>query len=147
MTQVTTLERAVIRNIAVSTSVEVLVKAISNGPEAVKDTQVNAVILNLKKKGFVVSVAKDTVQLTDAGCEVHAREFPSAKDLDTLRHESNLELAKERPMSVEELALTNKLIELRKATNKVQVMLESLRLNLIAEKVVAEAMADLQLAA
>lgn len=147
MTQVTALERAVIRNIAVSTSVEVLVKEISNGPEAVKDTQVNAVILNLKKKGLVVSVTKDTVQLTATGSEVHSREFPSTKDLDTLRHESNLELAKERPMSVEELALTNKLIELRKATNKVQVMLESLRLNLIAEKVVAEAMDDLQLAA
>jgi len=147
MTQVTALERAVIRNIAVSASVEVLVKEIINGPETVKDTQVNAVILNLKKKGLVASVNKEIVQLTVEGQEVHSREFPAAKDLDTLRHESNLELAKERPMSVEELTLTNKLIELRKSANKVQIMLESLRLNLIAEKVVAEAMADLQLAA
>lgn len=147
MTQVTALERAVIRNIAVSTSVEVLVKEISSGPETVKDNQVNAVILNLKKKGLVAQSAPNVVALTADGVAVHAAEFPVAKDLDTLRHESNLELNRVRPMSVEELVLTNHLVDLRKSSNKIDVMIAALQLSLIADKVVAEAIADMQLAA
>jgi len=142
MTQVTALERAVIRNIVVAQSVEVLIKSISLGPESVKDTQVNAVLLNLKKKGLVVVVAH-VVALTDEGKAVHDREFPVAKDLETLRHESNLELNKERPMSVEELVLTNRLIDVRKAAHKIDIMLENLRLSLIAEEVVDNAVAEI----
>mgnify|MGYP007092278559 CR=1 FL=1 len=147
MTQVTALERAVIRNIAVSTSVEVLVKEISSGPEAVKDNQVNAVILNLKKKGLVSQSAPNVVALTADGVAVHAVEFPAAKDLDTLRHESNLELNRVRPMSVEELVLTNQLVDLRKSSNKIDAMIAALQLSLIADQVAAEAVEDMQLAA
>lgn len=147
MTQVTALERAVIRNIAVSTSVEVLVKEISSGPEAVKDNQVNAVILNLKKKGLVSQSATNVVALTAAGVAVHADEFPVVKDLDTLRHESNVELSKEHPMSVEELVLTNQLIDIRKSANKIDAMLAGLQVALISDRLLKEALEDQQLAA
>lgn len=147
MTQVTALERAVIRNIAVSTSVEVLVKEISSGPEAVKDNQVNAVILNLKKKGLVSQSAPNVVALTADGVAVHAVEFPAPKDLDTLRHESNLELNRVRPMSVEELVLTNQLVDLRKSANKIDAMLAGLQVALISDRLLKEALEDQQLAA
>jgi len=147
MTQVTVLERAVIRNIAVSTSVAVLVKEISSGPEAVKDNQVNAVILNLKKKGLVAQSTPNVVELTADGLAVHAVEFPTPKDLDTLRHESNLELNRVRPMSVEELVLTNQLVDLRTASNKIDAMIAAFQLRLIADKVVEDAVANMNLAA
>lgn len=147
MTQVTSLERAVIRNIAVSTAAAVLVKAISSGPETIKDTQVNAVILNLKKKGLVTVSDAQTVSLTADGESVHSREFPSVKDLHTLRHESNLELAQVKPMSVEELVLTNQLIDVRKSANKIGKALFALQAALIADRLLKEALQEQQLAA
>ena len=146
MTQVTSLERAVIRNIAVSTTAAVLVKSISSGPETIKDTQVNAVILNLKKGLVAVSDAQ-TVTLTSEGESVHNREFPSVKDLDTLRHESNLELSENIPMSVEELKLTNQLIEVRKSVNKIGKALFALQVALISDRLLKEALQEQQLAA
>lgn len=147
MTQVTSLERAVIRNIAVSTTAAVLVKSISSGPETIKDTQVNAVILNLKKKGLVAVSDAQTVTLTVEGESVHNREFPSVKDLDTLRHESNVELAQVQPMSVEELKLTNQLIEVRKSANKIGKALFALQVALISDQLLKEALQEQQLAA
>lgn len=113
MTKVTALETAVIVNIVALGSSSVNVQTIPNGPEAVKQAQVNAVLLNLKGKGLV-SREGDTVSLTEAGVAVHAELFPAAKDLDTLRHESNLELNRPaKPSSAHELKLINELIAIR----------------------------------
>lgn len=150
MTQVTALERAVIRNIAVamrSSAPEIMIKDLSKGPEAIKPNQVNAVVLNLTRKGLVAVFNSEAILLTEAGGEVHTREFPVAKDLDTLRHESNLELSKVQPMSVEELVLTNKLIDLRKSVNKVETMLMGLQVALISDRLLKEALEDQHLAA
>ena len=149
MTQVTALERAVIRNIAVamrSYAPEIMIKDISKGPEAIKPNQVNAVILNLTRKGLVAVFNSESILLTEAGGEVHAREFPAVKDLDTLRHESNLELSKVQPMSLEELVLTNKIIDLRKSVNKVDMMLAGLQASLISDRLLKEALEDERLA-
>jgi hypothetical protein len=146
MTQVTTLERAVVRNIGIALSAQVLAKAISEGPESIKANQVGAVLLNLKRKGLVV-VDGDTVSLTEEGAAVHSREFPVAKDLDTLRHESNIELSKNRPMSVEELTLTNELIAVRKAALKIGHSLTALHAGMIADRILAQAETDLVIAA
>lgn len=113
MTQVTALERAVIRNIAVAGQ-EAQVRAIAEGPEAVKANQVGAVLLNLKRKGVVVMPTIQTAVLTSAGLEVLEREWPSVDRLDALRKASNEELNRVRPKSVEELRVTNALIELRR---------------------------------
>ena len=150
MTQVTALERAVIRNIAVamrSFDADIMIKDLSNGPEAIKPNQVNAVILNLTRKGLVAVFNSESVLLTEAGGEVHSREFPVAKDLDTLRHESNLELAQVKPMSVEELVLTNQLIDIRKSANKIGAMLAGLQVALISDRLLKEALEEQQLAA
>lgn len=150
MTQVTALERAVIRNIAVamrSSDPEIMIKDLSKGPEAIQPNQVSAVVLNLTRKGLVAVFNSEAILLTEAGGDVHSREFPEQKDLDTLRHESNIELSKTQPMSVEELVLTNQLIDLRKSVNKVEVMLNALRLSLIADAVVADAIEEHCLAA
>lgn len=150
MTQVTALERAVIRNIAVamrSSDPEIMIKDLSKGPEAIQPNQVSAVVLNLTRKGLVAVFNSEAILLTEAGGDVHSREFPAQKDLDTLRHESNLELAEPQPMTVKELVLTNQLIDLRKSVNKVEVMLNALRLSLIADAVVADAIEEHCLAA
>lgn len=150
MTQVTALERAVIRNIAVamrSSAPNIMIKDLSKGPEAIKPNQVNAVILNLTRKGLVAVFNSESVLLTEAGGEVHSSEFPVAKDLDTLRHESNLELAQVKPMSVEELVLTNQLIEVRKSANKIDAMLAGLQAALIADRLLKEVLQEQQLAA
>lgn len=150
MTQVTALERAVIRNIAVamrSSAPEIMIKDLSKGPEAIKPNQVNAVVLNLTRKGLVAVFNSEAILLTEAGGEVHSREFPVAKDLDTLRHESNLELAQAQPMSVEELKLTNQLIDVRKSANKISKALAGLQAALIADRLLKEALQEQQLAA
>lgn len=149
MTQITSLERAVIRNIAVammSTTSDIMVKDLSKGPEAIKPNQVNAVILNLTRKGLVTVFNSESVLLTEAGGDVHSREFPAQKDLDTLRHESNVELSKERPMSVEELTMTNQLIDIRKASLKVKARLEALSIALLADSLVENALHESALA-
>lgn len=113
MTKVTALETAVIVNIVALGTSSVNVQNIPNGPEAVKLTQVNAVILNLKGKGLV-SRDGESVSLTEIGVALHAELFPVVKDLDTLRHESNLELNRPaKPSTAHELSLINQLIELR----------------------------------
>ena len=113
MTKVTALETAVIVNIVDLGTSSVNVQTIPTGPEAVKLSQVNAVLLNLKGKGLV-SREGDVVSLTQAGIAVHAELFPAQKNLDTLRHESNLELNRPaKPSSAHELKLINELIELR----------------------------------
>jgi len=113
MTKVTALETAVIVNIVALGSSSVNVQNIPNGPEVIKQAQVNAVVLNLKGKGLVVREG-DTVSLTEAGVAVHAELFSVAKDLDTLRHESNLKLNRPaKPSSAHELKLINELIEIR----------------------------------
>jgi len=150
MTQVTALERAVIRNIAVamrSSDPEIMIKDLSKGPEAIKPNQVSAVVLNLTRKGLVAVFNSEAILLTEDGADVHRREFPFAKDLDTLRHESNVELSKEHPMSVEELVLTNKIIDLRKSANKIDVLLASLEASLISDRLLKEALEEQQLAA
>lgn len=131
MTQVTVLERAVIRNVAlIQLAATALVSQVSEGPESIKQNQVGAVLLNLKRKGLVVQESSTVVALTDAGLEVHAREFPSAKSLEELRHASNVELAKEKPMTLAELSLVNNLIGVRKASLKISQRLEALKLAL-----------------
>jgi hypothetical protein len=113
MTKVTALETAVIVNIVALGTSSVNVQTITTGPEAVKLSQVNAVLLNLKGKGLV-SRDGEGVSLTEAGVALHAELFPAQKDLDTLRHESNLELNRPaKPSSAHELKLINELIELR----------------------------------
>lgn len=113
MTKVTALETAVIVNIVALGTSSVNVNNIPNGPEAVKLAQVNAVLLNLKGKGLVTR-DDDGVSLTEAGVALHAELFPAQKDLDTLRHESNLELNRPaKPSSAHELKLINELIAIR----------------------------------
>ena len=113
MTKVTALETAVIVNIVALGTSSVNVNDIPNGPQAVKLSQVNAVLLNLKGKGLV-SRDDNGVSLTEAGVALHVELFPAQKDLDTLRHESNLELNRPaKPSSAHELKLINELIALR----------------------------------
>ena len=146
MTKVTALETAVIVNIVALGSSSVNVQTIPNGPEAVKQAQVNAVLLNLKGKGLVAREG-DAVSLTEAGVASYAELFPASKDLDTLRHESNLELSENVPMSVEELKLTNQLIEVRKSVNKIGKTLFALQVALISDRLLKEALQEQQLAA
>ena len=128
MTQVTALERSVIRNIAEVkgyrplnvSSTYCLTKEIARGSETVKVNQVNAVILNLKKKALVAQPTTQSVRLTDDGFEVYKREFATENSdvLEALRLESNLELTKVKPMSVDEIRITNELISIRSAALK-----------------------------
>jgi hypothetical protein len=126
MTKVTALETAVIVNIVALGSSSVNVQTITNGPEAVKQAQVNAVLLNLKGKGLVAREG-DTVSLTEAGVAVHAKLFPAVKDLDTLRHESNLELNRPaKPSSAHELKLINELIEIRTKARRLSAVISEI---------------------
>lgn len=121
MTKVTALETAVIVNIVALGTSSVNVQTITNGPEAVKPSQVNAVLLNLKGKNLV-SRDGEVVSLTQAGFDLHSELFPSQKDLDTLRHESNLELnSPAKPSSAHELKLINELIDIRTKARRLAV--------------------------
>ena len=121
MTKVTALETAVIVNIVALGTSSVNVNNIPNGPQDVKLSQVNAVLLNLKGKGLVFR-DDNGVSLTVAGVKLHAELFPAQKDIETLRHESNLELnGPSKPSSAHELKLINELIDIRTKARRLAV--------------------------
>lgn len=140
MTKVTALETAVIVNIIALGSSSVNVQDIPSGPQAVKLSQVNAVLLNLKGKGLV-SRDESTVSLTADGVAVHAELFPAQKDLDALRLASNIELSQPAPVSEEAQALIAQLVAIRKAVKRIGKSVMALE-----EAVQAESNVDLPMA-
>lgn len=140
MTKVTALETAVIVNIVALGSSSVNVQDIPNGPEAVKLSQVNAVLLNLKGKGLV-SRDESTVSLTADGVAVHAELFPAQKDLDALRLASNIELSQQAPVSEAAQALIASLAAIRKSAKRIGKAITALE-----DAVKADAVVDLPMA-
>jgi hypothetical protein len=142
MTQVTVLERSVLRNIAESnhavplnvTMTYVMTRNLVDGPETVNLDQLQEVIMSLVEKSLISQPTSSSVRLTDDGLDVYKREFqvstPSAVEgdvLEALRLESNVELNRVHPMSAHTVKLTNDLITLRADALKLLSFLDTFK--------------------
>lgn len=112
MTQVTQLEREVISSIAKLGYRSVKSADIHTISDVVKKAQVNAVLLNLKRKGMITVMADGVTSLTVHGLNLFNTQYGEDMYSPTQK-EHNAKMLFGRPMNREELKFVNNCIELR----------------------------------
>lgn len=117
MTQITQLEREVISSIAKLGYRSVKASEIHTISDIIKKAQVNAVLLNLKRKGMVTVLADGVTSLTVQGMNSFNTQYGDVACSD-IQKEHNAQMLFGRPMSREELKFVNNCIELRNQSVK-----------------------------
>jgi hypothetical protein len=112
MTQITQLEREVISSIAKLGYRSVKASEIHTISDIIKKAQVNAVLLNLKRKGMVTVLADGVTSLTVHGMNSFNTQHGDVV-YSSVQKEHNAKMLFGRPMSSSELTFVNNCIELR----------------------------------
>lgn len=118
MTQVTQLEREVISSIAKLGYRSVKTSEIHTISDIIKKAQVNAVLLNLKRKGMVTIMVDGITSLTVHGLNSFNTNYGEAVLSDN-QTAHNAKMLFGRPMSRDELTFVNKCIDIRNQGVKV----------------------------
>lgn len=117
MTQITQLEREVISSIAKLGYRSVKASDIHSISNIIKKAQVNAVLLNLKRKGMLTVMADGFTSLTVHGLNLFNTQY-SEVSYSPAQKEHNTKMLFGRPMSRSELTFVNDCIALRNQTFK-----------------------------
>mgnify|MGYP003530972240 FL=1 len=117
MTQVTQLEREVISSIAKLGYRSIKTSEIHTISDIIKKAQVNAVMLNLKRKGMVTIVVDGLASLTVHGLNSFNTNYGEKA---TFNNQSvhNAKMLFGRPMSRDELSFVNNCIDIRNQSVK-----------------------------
>ena len=112
MTQVTQLEREVISSIAKLGYRSVKTADIHTISDVIKKAQVNAVLLNLKRKGIVTIMSDGVTSLTVHGLNSFNTNYGETVT-STAQTVHNAKMLFGRPMTRDELTFVNKCIDIR----------------------------------
>jgi len=118
MTQVTQLEREVISSIAKLGYRSVKTTDIHTISDVIKKAQVNAVLLNLKRKGIVTVMTDGVTSLTVHGLNSFNTNYGETVKVDN-QTAHNATMLFGRPMTRDELTFVNKCIDIRNQGVKV----------------------------
>jgi hypothetical protein len=118
MTQVTQLEREVISSIAKLGYRSVKTSEIHTISDIIKKAQVNAVLLNLKRKGMVTIMVDGIASLTVHGLNSFNTNY-GEKPMSDVQSAHNAKMLFGRPMNRAELTFVNKCIDIRNQGVKV----------------------------
>lgn len=118
MTQITQLEREVISSIAKLGYRSVKTSEIHTISTFIKKAQVNAVLLNLKRKGFITELVDGVTSLTVMGMNSFNTDYGDGTISD-IQREHNAKMLFGRPMTLGELRFVNHCIDIRNQSIKV----------------------------
>jgi hypothetical protein len=126
MTQVTQLEREVISSIAKLGYRSVKTSEIHTISDIIKKAQVNAVLLNLKRKGMVTIMVDGIASLTVQGLNSFNTNYGDKATFDA-QSAHNAKMLFGRPMSRDELTFVNKCIDIRNQGVKVSKTIKGIK--------------------